>query len=282
MNKILCLILLSNILASNTFWITEESTNIEKIKNKIDYCIEIIKDEDVDEFKKTYTKPERFDIKQETQLSHSKEKSQAVVKEISVSNDSANVESVATQGNQNVQAGPPAPISPNYNFVIVDPDVKESVIKEFNKQISCLPQYIINDFENSGWSVYLTTEALWKITGLPQGSYMGDTYYERRCIYIDNRDKAVRESLLHEIGHWFSYNRGLMTMVEDNIYTTQEWHDIYLLESPNVGLLGIGNYGQTDSNEYFAECFMVYFHNPGLLQLSLPQTYEVINNMVNY
>lgn len=93
-------------------------------------------------------------------------------------------------------------------------------------------------------------------------------------------------SVLHEVGHWtdayvgeLNNNPGTaVDIISDASSSTAMFKDIFDAEKGNSGL---EKYFITNVNEYYAECFCLYFENPKTLITRMPRTYSYIQNDVN-
>ena len=90
-----------------------------------------------------------------------------------------------------------------------------------------------------------------------------------------SHNNRLKEVLTHELGHVYD---GVYFDENDwdlkyKISDSQEWLDIFY-KNRN----GVTRYGETNSQEYFAEAVMMYFWHPEDLEDSAPEAYNWLNN----
>ena len=95
--------------------------------------------------------------------------------------------------------------------------------------------------------------------------FSGVTLYSKRQ---PTRIYALADSyvILHELGHAYDYtywHKG-----EELLSHSPEWVDAWETEF-------ISQYGQTSSQEFYAETFAMYFRTPKMLQKFCPKAYEL-------
>ncbi|MDE6627712.1 MAG: hypothetical protein K2K56_15290 [Lachnospiraceae bacterium] len=101
---------------------------------------------------------------------------------------------------------------------------------------------------------------------------------------MSNEDTTL--SLLHEVGHWtdayvgeLNNNPGTaVDIISDASSSTAAFKDIFNAEKGDSGLV---SYFKENANEYYAECFCLYFVSPKTLITRMPRTYSYIQNDVN-
>ena len=153
--------------------------------------------------------------------------------------------------------------------------VDDSYVEIVNQQLSVIPSYLQDAFVKDGWSVYVTELDIGQ-TYYP-GQFdmvMATTNYDESRILIEDRMDAVRESPIHEVGHWFDIYLGLVSNTE--IFT-----GIYNEESAAF-IRAYGTDCVRDEMEFFAEGFLYYIVNPAKLQSVSPQLYQFIHSLYCY
>lgn len=136
-----------------------------------------------------------------------------------------------------------------------------------------IPTPLRTEFTLDGWKVSIITGDMATLFPEHAGAE-ALTVVENKMIYIEDRQKAFRDSLVHEFGHYLDIKEDRVSQSDDfkALYDSEKG---YLYEVDNYNNNGISN-----STEYFAECFEQYVMYPELLQETCPQTYEYIGNIV--
>ena len=90
-----------------------------------------------------------------------------------------------------------------------------------NKELNKLPSNVLNKFVNSGWHIYVTNENIAKTVFNGQySSVQGVTIYRDKTILISAKESCIRESTIHEFGHFidYTYNFSSNSIAFKNIY----------------------------------------------------------------
>ena len=72
-------------------------------------------------------------------------------------------------------------------------------------QLAVLPKHILNDFENTDWTITLTSNDIattYSSDGDKKNSVKGITEYDFHKIYIQLDKESIYDTPLHEMGHW--------------------------------------------------------------------------------
>ncbi|MBQ7943436.1 MAG: hypothetical protein IJ326_05165 [Lachnospiraceae bacterium] len=138
-----------------------------------------------------------------------------------------------------------------------------------------LPQNIIEQFYADGWGIVITQESLSDM--YYKGIYnnvMAVTDGYIKVIWISASEKSIRNSVIHEMGHYIQFTY-------DFPNKTEEFEAIYEAERKKFVVVG-GSAAQARSSslEYFAEAFQEYFLHPDSLLENTPLTYQYIANYV--
>ena len=159
-------------------------------------------------------------------------------------------------------------------IIEADGDVDQSFVDVANDSIDCLPEDLLSEFVSSGWRIYVTGMDIDSVLfGGKWGSVMGCTDYDTMTIYIEDRDVAVKEAPVHEIGHWFDYMHG-------RISQTSEFSTIYE-EETSAFYEAFDYYSHYEQEELWAECFWKYFTDQETLSAYCPKTFSYINRYVS-
>lgn len=89
--------------------------------------------------------------------------------------------------------------------------------------------------------------------------------YQDKTVLYSMVDEYV---LLHELGHAYEFSYWY-DGTQDNPSTSFEWGDAFSNEF-------ISGYGTTSADEFYAECFAMYYRNPKLLERLCPLAYTLL------
>lgn len=93
----------------------------------------------------------------------------------------------------------------------------------------------------------------------------GYGYEDKTVVY----SLAYDYVLMHELGHAYEYSFWY-DGVKDNPSSSEEWYDAYMTEY-------ISSYGTTSVEEFYAECFAMYFRTPKMLHKLCPKAYSLLD-----
>ncbi len=138
-----------------------------------------------------------------------------------------------------------------------------------------LPQDLLNKFYADGWGIVITQESLSDM--YYKGVYnnvMAVTDGYIKVIWLSAEEDAIRNSVIHEMGHYLQFTYGFPNQ-------TEEFEAIYKAERKKFVVPG-GSAAQARSSslEYFAEAFQEYFLHPDSLLKNTPLTYQYMANYV--
>lgn len=158
--------------------------------------------------------------------------------------------------------------SPNH-ICEKDGNVDDSWITTINNQLEMIPTSLIQQFQNDGWHIYCTDMNIDAAYYNSQyGAVMGTTNYYEHRILIEDRQKAVTEAVIHEIGHWYDWHLGTVT-------DSNEFINIYNTET-NAFKNTFSVHFYYDQKELFAEAFWKYITDNQTLKNGCPMLYEFI------
>lgn len=167
-----------------------------------------------------------------------------------------------TETNTNTQS------SPNH-ICEKDGNVDDSWITAINNQLNMIPTALIQQFQNDRWHIYCTDMNIDAVYYNSQyGAVMGTTNYYEHRILIEDRQSAVTEAVIHEMGHWYDWHLGTVT-------DSNEFMNIYNTET-NAFKNTFGVHFYYDQKELFAEAFWKYITDNQTLQNGCPMLYEFI------
>lgn len=151
-------------------------------------------------------------------------------------------------------------------------NVDQRYLNLLNTELNKLPSKALTRFKNSGWHIYVTDENIAKtVFNGKYKSVQGVTIYSDKTILIEARDVAIKESTIHEFGHFIDY-------MKDFTSDSKEFKKIYA-EEVNIFKSGIVNSSCVrDEQEFFAETLYYIYKNPSKCT---EKAYEYVNNIIN-
>ena len=137
-----------------------------------------------------------------------------------------------------------------------------------------VPDQLIQFLSRNGWTICLTTEDIAKTEF--DGAYksvLGVTIFKEKTIKIEDRKKAIKESLYHEIGHALDgVNTKSCTFCTDSVFQAAYEQE----KSVFVKLAGATQQTISDCHEYFAECVNQYYTNAKNFKKKCPESYAFV------
>lgn len=149
------------------------------------------------------------------------------------------------------------------------------LIDNLNNILNKIPKKILDKYNSDGWKIIITnTRNLEKEFGYNFKIHGCTLYEEKQTIVYAN--KYGIEAIPHEIAHY------LDSLI--NISQTIEWKEIYEKEKDFYkGTYLIDFFTKIDSKEEcFADAFLAYIMNKDSLKKHAKETYNVINNIIEY
>ncbi|MCQ2571191.1 MAG: hypothetical protein MJ154_03015 [Candidatus Saccharibacteria bacterium] len=129
-------------------------------------------------------------------------------------------------------------------------------LSKLNTQLNRVNSNLLSRFTSSGWSVYVTGENIAQTHfGGKYSSVQGVTDYNHRAIYIEKRDVAIRESTIHEFGHFLDYSNRFISNKAEFMAIYNEEVAQFKRNISNPGCV-------RDPQEFFAETFYYMHVNP--------------------
>lgn len=189
-----------------------------------------------------------------------------------VTTDTRSDESQSAESNEPTK--PTAPPEPATSGICEkDGYVDDHWISDINAQLAMIPSNLITEFQNDGWHIYCTDMDIDAVYYNGQfGAVMGTTNYDEHRILIEDRQVAVTDAAIHEMGHWLDWHNGTVTNSDEfmNIYYTET--DIFK-----------STFHMTcyyDQKELFAEAFWKYLTDNQQLANSCPKLYDFMARYV--
>ncbi len=155
-------------------------------------------------------------------------------------------------------------------------EIKGNVDKRYlnllNTELNKLPQKALTRFTNSGWHIYVTDENIAKtVFNGKYKSVQGVTIYADKTILIEARESAIKESTIHEFGHFIDYIKGFTS-------DSKEFKSIYNEEVNTFKSRIVNSSCVRDEQEFFAEILYYIYRNPSKCT---KKAYEYVNNIIN-
>ena len=164
----------------------------------------------------------------------------------------------------------------NNNIIIKSVDIPECIKTEGDVPNSLLnyaanywyvlPIEIRNQFESDNWNIIITSNSLEESLNINH-NILAYTNPDTKTIYIESRQKAIRKSFIHEIGHYIDIRQDFISNYDDflELYnSTSEYADVQDKEL----------YTNFNSKEYFAISFQNYILKKEKLKLNSNSMYE--------
>ena len=107
-----------------------------------------------------------------------------------------------------------------YKKIVVEPigNISDSLINVAYEELSLIPDNLQDLFVTSSWHLVISTDNLSKIYfNNKYKSVLGLTDYETSSIILEAKEKSIRESLVHEMGHFLDYITGFKTFENEFI-----------------------------------------------------------------
>jgi len=170
----------------------------------------------------------------------------------------------------------------SYNeYISVYGEAKRDDIKALKKELSKIPDWLIEEYIANGGVVYLTSRPIENMQE-NYGEENDDSYkliglHTVRNgvvkIWIYNSPQAIKGATLHEFGHYLDRYYGFISQSDVFFFIYEHENDIFLE-------IGGGEYHTSTLLEYFAECFEWYINNPRSLKRNCPQTYKFLGSII--
>lgn len=152
-------------------------------------------------------------------------------------------------------------------------NISSETVSKANKQLSMVPQSALDSFVNNGWHIYITDEKIAQTMFDGQySSVQGGTLYLEKIIKIENRDKAIKNSIIHEFGHYVYWTCGYFSLGK-----YQQFLNAFNLDVGNASLMNI-SYGLNSPEEFYAEVFWKYITNTDKAENCFPNITKMIKD----
>ncbi len=155
-------------------------------------------------------------------------------------------------------------------------NVQDKYVSLAQSYFSKIPQNVINYLETNGVQILITDTNLAErfFTG-QYSSVMGCTVYGDKTIYIEDRNSAIKSSIIHETGHMIDCLYGWAS-------SSAEFIDCYNSEKDSFVEVGKQDNNSTSStSEFFAEVWNQSILYPESCKESAPRSYEYVMNIMN-
>ena len=124
-------------------------------------------------------------------------------------------------------------------------EVRAAMFKELDAALSLLPEGVLDDFQEQGWKIVLTTHDInAEHSGIDFGKELaGLTSHTERTVYLQADPVQLARSVLHEIGHYMDSRLGWPSQSPD-------FKEAF--EAERESYASFYEYGATDEYEMFA------------------------------
>lgn len=156
-----------------------------------------------------------------------------------------------------------------YGFISLEGNLKNESYKDLILTYMLIPNYIRSLFQIEGFTLRMTEKDVqYEVYGDEgyDGVLRAVFDYDVKKLWIN--DENVRY-VLHEVGHYVNDRLRMFAQRPEN-------KKIYKTESLKTSL-----YSKQNVNEYYAECFDMYFRCPSLLKFLSPLSYEMVEKSLN-
>lgn len=165
------------------------------------------------------------------------------------------------------------PANNTYGIFETIGNISSEAVSKANKQLSMIPQSALDSFVNNGWHIYLTDENIAQTMFDGQySSVQGGTLYLEKIIKIENRDKAIKNSIIHEFGHYVYWTSGYFYNEK-----YQQLLNAFNTDVGNASLMNI-SYGLNSPEEFYAEVFWKYITNTDKAENCFPNITKMIKD----
>ena len=160
-------------------------------------------------------------------------------------------------------------------IINADGNIPNSLINYAYNYWYLIPDNIRNQFKNDGWTIIITNKSLSKEVNTGY-EIIGITLPDTKQIKIIGTQKAIREALIHEVGHY-------VDLSFDNISKTEQFSIIYN-DIKDILLDNTQSYSLAEFNkrEAFAEMFEYYYINDIRIKTLLSKQYEQLMSIIKY
>lgn len=140
-----------------------------------------------------------------------------------------------------------------------------------NTELNKLPRNVTDKFVKSGWHIYVTDENLSeKYFANKYNKVQGLTNYDKKTILIANNQRYIKESTIHEVGHFIDYYYGYISYEDDWIKIYNEEKDSFKKNITNSSCV-------RNSREFFAETVYYIYIDPSKCT---PKAKKYINKLI--
>lgn len=124
-------------------------------------------------------------------------------------------------------------------------EVRAAMFKELDAALSLLPEGVLDDFQEQGWKIVLTTHDInAEHSGIDFGSDLaGLTSHKKRTVYLKADPAQLAMSALHEMGHYMDSRLGWPSQ-------SPEFKEAF--EAEREAYASFYEYGSTNEYEMFA------------------------------
>lgn len=169
----------------------------------------------------------------------------------------------------------------SYNdYISVYGEVGRNDINALKKELSKIPDWLMDEYVNDGGRVYLTSIPIREIQENYNEEYDGSyTVIGLHTVgngivktWVYSTPQSIAAASLHEFGHYYDW-------YSDSISETEAFLAIYEHEKHSFFEIDGGKYHISTAQEYFASCFHWYLNSPRCLKRQCRQTYDFFSEL---
>ncbi len=163
-------------------------------------------------------------------------------------------------------------IRSNYGFLILPEQVPLEILQTAESEINKLPPNVVNAFSSNGWTINITNENIAsKYFGGAYSNVLGATKTDSKQIIIQNKKSCVRESVVHEMGHFVDWYFDFPSL-------SDEFWEIYNQEVDTFKSRISNSSSVRNEMEFFAHTFYYLIKDPSKCT---PMATQYVQNYIN-
>lgn len=157
-----------------------------------------------------------------------------------------------------------------YNFISLEGKLKKGSYEDLLKSYLLLPNYVRSMFQIEGFTLRMTENDVQYEAYGPNGYSAGKLHavfdYEVKKMWTNDENPRY---IVHEMGHYVNDRLGMFV-------NKPEYKQLFKTEGAKISV-----YSNSNINEYYAECFDMYFRCPTLLIQLSPASYNMIEKSLS-
>lgn len=161
--------------------------------------------------------------------------------------------------------------------MVLDCDINARSLDKLDLYYSAVPWEIRKAFAANGWKLVVTDQDISSTyyNGPIKGELAGLTNSRTKTIYIHENINHIRNALLHEFGHYFDLQKGIVS--DDEIMQACFQREKGAFD----GRWKDDTHAMSNEAEYFAESFQQYILDPKGCKEKQPVTYRHLATIID-